>query len=453
MEDPHLAVSCADGIQSTSQYADSETSSLIQYSGKDEKNACGAAAGDDAEEDLPPVRRAIFSTIPMFMAYSGLVVLQGGLKNRLGLESGTNGAYLFGIAVGNLYLGNLIFRLFHNVAFSFLRPRNRVLVAYLLAAIAIGLIVFPYYVMDSTHLFFVFAAYLVGGMGVGTFESNLISSLTPLGHGTKKWALYGIPIGFSTISIGSFLLFVIFGKSDAIQGGLYGAICAANFACIPFYWFAMPDVPFEASNDTAVKFFRDLREWREWLPMIWKHCIAMAGSQIGVSLFASIVLYIYEAESLPLWPHAEVSVPRDAFLGVFFCCSFLGDFTSRKHAYGDKQRNPLFFLIMSVLGGACVLSKVCLIAPIGIYFVLFSGGSVYCQTTRYVDTHVPRRYNLSAISLWLFIGDLGSYAGSQMTQPLQAALGPVPLPDKPVPSTLPPTPVPTNTTNSSATHY
>ena len=43
-------------------------------------------------------------------------------------------------------------------------------------------------------------------MGVGTFESNLLSVITPLGPQTKVWAICGMPVGFNIINIGGFLL-------------------------------------------------------------------------------------------------------------------------------------------------------------------------------------------------------------------------------------------------------
>ena len=49
-------------------------------------------------------------------------------------------------------------------------------------------------------------AYFMGGMGVGTFESNLLSSIAPLGPDTKVWVIIGMPVGFVSISVIGFIL-------------------------------------------------------------------------------------------------------------------------------------------------------------------------------------------------------------------------------------------------------
>eukprot|EP00744_Colponema_vietnamica_P009215 GILI01013126.1.p1 GENE.GILI01013126.1~~GILI01013126.1.p1 ORF type:complete len:469 (+),score=49.80 GILI01013126.1:26-1432(+) len=433
-----------DGIQAGD--LDATAASPTDYSQHENQPLISETRKSEVHVELPPLRRAIFTTLPVFMGYSGLVVLQEGLKTRLDIKSSTNDAYIFGLAVGNLYIGNLIFRLLHNVIFTFLRPRQRVMVAYVCMIAAFCTLIFPYYFSDYKSQAFVFVAYLIGGMGIGTFESNVISSLTPLGHATKKWAVLGVPVGFNLISVGSFAIFAIAGKTDMLQGIFYGIICAGNLIGLLFYIFAIPNVPFEASNDTVRKFWKDLNEWREWLPIIWKHCLAMSLNMMCVSLFASVVLFIYNVDPMPLWPKSETTIPKNAFLGVYFSFSFLGDFTSRRIAYAGKERNPFIYLILSAVGVGVVLSKTALVAPLGMFLIMFANGSIYAQTTKYIDMHVPKRYNLIALSVWLFIGDIGSYIGSQITQPLQTALGLVPTHDGNK-GEIPPS----NTTNTTAT--
>lgn len=43
-------------------------------------------------------------------------------------------------------------------------------------------------------------------MGVGTFESNFLSSITPLGDSTKRISITAIPLGINTSLIGGYLL-------------------------------------------------------------------------------------------------------------------------------------------------------------------------------------------------------------------------------------------------------
>ena len=69
-------------------------------------------------------------------------------------------------------------------------------------------------------------------------------------------------------------------------------------------------------------------------------------------------------------------------------------------------------MVFSGLGTACVLSKIPLLAPVGTFFVMFANGSIYATSTRYIDSHVDKAFNVSALSVWLFVGDIGSVTGS-----------------------------------------
>jgi hypothetical protein len=376
----------------------------------------------------PVYYRAIFTTISVFMGYSGMIVLQDKLKTRLGIVTGSDEAYVFGVAVSFLYLGNLIFRLMHNILFSFLKPRQRVMISYGSMTFAMLTLVIPYFLFDFKHLVFVFIAYLVSGVGIGTFESNLISSLTPLGHQTKSWAVIGIPVGFNFISIGSFLLFWIFPESVGLQAGVYFFIGAMNLCGLLIYIFFIPDVEFEGTTTTIRVFYEDMKKFKDWLPTVWRHCFALMIDMFCVSIFSSIALYIFDVSEVPLWPRSETQVPKNAFAMVYYTFSFCGDFFSRRIAYRDRLRNPIFFLALSIIGAGLVLSKTALVAPLGMFCVMFANGSVYAQTTKFVDIYVDKQYNLMALSMWLFIGDVGSFVGAQITQPLRTAIGGVPMP-------------------------
>jgi len=84
-----------------------------------------------------------------------------------------------------------------------------------------------------------------------------------------------------------------------------------------------------------------------------------------------------------------------------------------------NPRNPLWFLILSGIGAAGCLSKIAFVAPVGIFLVFYANGSVYATSTRHIDTHVAKQYNLTALSFWLFIGDIGSVIGSNVLSYIQ----------------------------------
>jgi hypothetical protein len=372
------------------------------------------------------MRRAIFTTLPVFMSYAGMISLQANIKHRLNIgDKASSRGDTFGAGVAMLYFGNLCFRIGHNFLFTFLTPRNRAMLSYFCLCIAHLTIGFAYWVADSDNLCWVFIAYLLAGIGIGSFESNLLSTLSPFGHGTKSWAVLGVSIGFNGVSVGFFLIFAIWPHHAALEGAAYFFIAGASLLGALFLKLGIPHVEFASSNDNAKKFYHDLKLWRDWLPHTWKHTLALCVDMFCVSMFSSIVYYVYNVEDVPIVPGSETTVPKNVFQVVYNLCAFLGDFSGRKIAYHDKYRNPLFLLNFSIIGGACVLSKVAVIAPVGIFCVMFANGLIYAHTTKHIDNAVDDTYNLIALSVWLFVGDVGSLIAAYLVQPFQAALGPV----------------------------
>jgi hypothetical protein len=397
-----------------------------------------ATQQEEEIHNVQTLRRAIFTSLPFFMGYAGVICLQHHVKNRLGIkDSNHHMSEMYSAGVGMIYVGNLLFRLLHNIVFSMLMPRYRVCLAYLLMASAHLTTFIVYYVCDSKDVSWVFVTSLVSGIAIGTFESNLMSCLTPLGHGTKSWAVLGVSAGFNLVSVGFFILFAIFPDNTNIEGGSYLVIGGANLLGVVFFLCGIPFIKFDASNDNVKKFFVDAKSIKIWFPAIWKHCLALMIDMFCVSLFTSIVYYIFDIDNIPLWPKSDITMPKNAFYAITNTCSFLGDFTSRKIAYMTKPRNPLFFLVLSGVGAAMMLSKTAIVAPIGIFAIMFANGSVYAHTTRLIDNDVDDRYNLIALSFWLFIGDIGSVVGSQLVAPIKSPLGPVNT-HAPGPTVLPP---------------
>jgi hypothetical protein len=292
-------------------------------------------------------------------------------------------------------------------------------------AIAHSTLFLAYYVFDSKSVAWTYISYLLAGISIGSFESNVMSCLTPLGHGTKSWAVIGIPVGFNLVSVGFFIAFAIKPDDEFIEGGAYVLIAILNLVGLAFFLGGIPYVAFEASKDNAIKFLKDMSTFRLWMPTIWRHSIALCVDMFCVSLFSSVVLYIYDTGDIPLWPYSTTTVPKNGFQAVYNLCSFLGDFTSRKIAYRDRPRNPLFFLVLSLCGAIMVLSKTALVAPIGIFLIMFVNGSVYAHSTRFIDNSIDDKYNLVALSMWLFVGDIGSVVGSNLVSVIRGPIGPV----------------------------
>jgi hypothetical protein len=373
------------------------------------------------------LRYAFFTMFPMFMGYAAMVTMQDNIKNRLHIgDNGSSSSYEFSFATSLLYLGNLIFRLMHNVILAPARPRHRVGIAYLCMTLATGMLGVIYYLLDSKNIAYVYVAYLLGGVAIGTFESNLISVITPLGHQTKVWAQFGIPLGFNGVSVGAFLLFALYPGDLHLQCGVYLFISLANLLGLIFFYIFIPDITFESSHKTLAVFVEDVKQFRSWAPKITCHAIALCVDMFAVSFASAIQLYIYNVAHIPLYLHATATIPKNAFRAWFNCCSLLGDATGRKLAYSTHRHyHPFYFLIATVAGVGMVLSKTALLAPFGMMAIMFANGSIYAHTTKYVDDVVQHQYNLISLSAWLFVGDIGSFSGSNVVNAVRVALGSV----------------------------
>ena len=114
----------------------------------------------------------------------------------------------------------------------------------------LGLIVV---VGGSKWVGWVYICYFLGGVAIGTFESNLLTSITPLGPATKVWAIVGMPAGFAFMSIGGFLFRAIpaVHDSDTCLAGLYLLVAASCLAACVVFSRMVPDVKIAQNSVTA----------------------------------------------------------------------------------------------------------------------------------------------------------------------------------------------------------
>ena len=103
--------------------------------------------------------------------------------------------------------------------------------------------------------------------------------------------------------------------------------------------------------------------------------------------------------------------------------------------YHRHRRNPFLFLLLSLVGIACGLCNIVYIIPFCGFLVAFCNGAVYSQvclrstivfsgfrltkqnkkqSARLIDQKVPSEFALTATSIWLFVGDVGSVTGSNL---------------------------------------
>jgi len=334
------------------------------------------------------------------------------------------------------YIGNLIFRVAHNFVFAWAIPRHRVYISLGSMFTAMGTISIAIYALESTSVGWIYLAYLIGGVGVGTFESNLLSCITPLGHDTKVWAIIGMPVGFMLISVLGFFL-----RSPPPVGAnvdpldLYIAVmCLIVIGSLVFcFYIPISDLGARSASEVWQQFVKGAKEWRNWFPVIRWNCLALMVDMYCVSVFTSMPFYIYNND----WPdgglislvHGTASdalMNHDRYFAIVNIHTFLGDTISRKVAYYYPVRNggagSLMFIALAVTGAVlCLLRMPILLWP-GLFMIFYANGGIYATTTKHIDQNVPKEYNLIALSLWLFIGDVGSVTGSNTWEFMQPLL-------------------------------
>lgn len=377
--------------------------------------------------DAPATKSVIFCVIPLFMGYACLFSLQHKITSVYGITDSGPRFDQFGNAVSFLYVGNLVFRFAHNIVFACITPHVRVIVAITSMMLSLSLLLFGVFVFRQTQtLAWVYGAYALGGVAVGSFEANVLSAITPLGHQTKLWATLGIPIGVSSITIGAFGVMAAGASPEVIYG-----VTIAALLCSLFVWSCV--VPYQhikGNSDSVSAFWGSLKDFRMWLPKIKWHAVCLAIDMACVSTFSpGVMLYVFDDPSgVPLLGNHGVRVNHNAFFCVYNLFTFCGETISRKVAYVDKkERSPWLFLLFSLVGigmnVAGAIYGVGIICPLAGLFVFLANGSIYNRTTKYVDNHVDPVFNLTALSAWLFVGDLGSVLGSNMTPYVRQWLG------------------------------
>lgn len=373
------------------------------------------------ESGKPPervYREVILVTVAVFMGYASLVVVQKKLFDRFEANHGGTlsdlQSEIFEHGTSLVYFGNLCFRLLHNVVFAKLTPRHRVVLSLGLMAVAMSILVAMYFVARSKWVGWVYIAYLCGGVAIGSFESNLLSTITPLGPDTKVWAIIGMPVGFTFISVVGYAAMAVLRISVVF---LYIATAIMSLLGIAIWIHRVPIPPSYNQQDFR-QFWSNLRAFREWLPRIRVHALCLTVDMFMVSFFSAINQYILDGDRLPLFGGSALFLNTNTFFSIYSIGTFVGDTAGRKIIYYFSlgRVHPSCYLALSVLGAACCLLRVPFAAWTGIFLIFLANGLIYAASTKFIDRSVDKTYSLTAISVWLFVGDIGSVTGSNLWQ-------------------------------------
>ncbi|ETO13985.1 hypothetical protein RFI_23383 [Reticulomyxa filosa] len=193
-------------------------------------------------------------------------------------------------------------------------------------------------------------------------------------------------------------------------------------------WLTFIPVPGAYNQQTPRSFIDHLKKWREWFPLITQNSIALCVDMFFVSAFSAMNQFVLSDDTVPLLGHLKIDAAHmsfDNFMVVYSLCTFIGDTGGRKVVYWwDLQNNPLWFLLSSFAGGILCVVKIPILMWLGGFAIFFANGLIYAATTKRIDASVGRIFNLTSLSVWLFVGDVGSVTGSntwEILEPLVCA--------------------------------
>eukprot|EP01094_Clydonella_sp_ATCC50884_P020750 TRINITY_DN4372_c0_g1_i3.p1 TRINITY_DN4372_c0_g1~~TRINITY_DN4372_c0_g1_i3.p1 ORF type:complete len:433 (+),score=131.63 TRINITY_DN4372_c0_g1_i3:58-1299(+) len=324
---------------------------------------------------------AFFVVMPLFCGYATLFSMQSEVKSAMGIsDDDKHESHVFGVAVSMLYIGNLVFRLGHNFVFWFGTPRIRVLIAMGSMMLSMALLsIVLFFIKEDTSILLIFLSYGLGGVAVGTFESNILSTISVLHPSTKLWAIIAMPVGITTITIGGFFLLGVPWVSE-YPGSIHvavGCYCLVGIGIfmVRIFWTKMT-----LSTSFSIRdFFRSFIHWREWLWAIKWHCMALTFDMFCVSLFSpGVILYMYNGTYVNVFGY---DLNRDWYIAIYNTFFFVGDSASRKIWYHIDVIHPFLFLILSAFGATIGLLGIPEIAPLCGFLVAYANGSMYAPNT------------------------------------------------------------------------
>lgn len=353
-----------------------------------------------------PTWEASCVVLPVFMGYAALFALQHKVKDAYGIADDMSPlSRAFTASTSLLYLGNLTFRLGHTLFARWLSPRGRVYLSLGCMATAMFCLGFMVFVVGSTWIGWVPCAYGLGGVSVGTFEANLLATLSPL-PGAKLYAVTAIPVGITLVTVGGFFVLSLGVPVEAIY-------CCVAFACVlgaGLVRTRIPDTTLELKGHQSLR--TNVVAWKEWLPLIITLPWAFSIDMFCVSTFSpGVLLYVYDKPSVVLFGRV---ISTDVFFALYNTATFFGGFIGRTGGYHMRPVHPLAFTCISGTAVALIFTGRTELQLLAGFFCLLADGFIYAQTCRAIDGRVPHEFAVMAMSVWLFVGDIGSVLGSNL---------------------------------------
>lgn len=383
---------------------------------------------DDLLESLPPQKLSGIVTMAVFAGYACLFSMQHMIKVFFGIpDDDSSASHSFSFAITTMYISNLIFRLGQNFILFAFTPRQRALVGILAMTAAMLLLGLGIFARNSKSLATVAVAYALGGVAIGTFETNYSVVLAALGTRTKVYGISGIPLGIFLVIVPGFIAVTAGFSIVYIYCIVAGALAVGAFILIFGLTYGgdlgviVPNTPHKCPSTGA-------KTQKQWVLPVLSVGAVFSLNMLFVSAFSpGVLLYLYNQPRITLIPPQQYSeyasllenynqVPTGYFFAAFSSLGFLSDVLSRKRIYQRKPNyHPIRFLLLTALGVTILLHQIPLLAPLATFLIFFANGSIYAQSCRILD-HLLAQDDQSVLvvanSVFFFLGDCGSVIGA-----------------------------------------
>jgi len=172
-----------------------------------------------------------------------------------------------------------------------------------------------------------------------------------------------------------------------------------------------------ARSDSMSHFIQKF-QLRNWVPQILWPSFALMLDMFFLSLLSpgAVIQNLYKPDQQVHFGLFNKGLVFRYYVVIYSVLFFVGDTSSRKIFYNRKYIFPITFLVFCLVSGALFVSAVTELVLFAGLFAAFANGSIYAQASRMIDTTVPKKNHLIALSFWLFIGDIGSVIGSLQMQ-------------------------------------
>ena len=376
-------------------------------------------------------RRTILVVLPAFVAYASLFALQRRVKEHLGLQDDNSKlSYRFGRAVALLYWLNLVCRFGHELFARWVSSKFRIYVG--LSSLAVSEIILMIMTFGPrttanpwTYINVVGIAYTLGGIGIGTFEPNIVNFITPYGKQTQGWASFGIPGGVACVTIIGFFLLRIGVPLWCLYAGVIIMLMAATAILTTLETKdrqlgsevrpLLPEHAKDTGDQSTPLIFT--------VPLVIRY-LCLTVDMFGVSMFSpGVILYVEDQKTINILGFA---MKNSTYFTVYGIGTSLGGIVGRLVGHWVTKVLhpciPLSFLVAGVLVNIVLTPDIPIFGFLGAFLVLFGNGFLYNQCWRYFDNHCNESSRLRVISLWLGFGDCGSVSGSMLITAMRGKL-------------------------------